>query len=155
MKNDNLQVEKTKADKMQVDKLHDIDDQAEDEQSKRRRTDEGERADLGDQSSAAAAYNYEAMNVGNVTFNIGNVTGKCSEIDELVVRWIEGGITDETMDEVMACWIDGSGEYAWDDVNNIALPEDLVKKARKEEMSHMKGNMFKVVKKSEASEGDE
>ena len=43
-----------------------------------------------------------------------------------------------------------NAEYAWDDVNDIELPMELVKKARKEEMMHMKGNIFKVVKKSEA-----
>ena len=44
----------------------------------------------------------------------------------------------------------GEEEFAWDDVNNIALPLELVKKARQEEMSYMKGKIFKVVKKSEA-----
>jgi hypothetical protein len=44
----------------------------------------------------------------------------------------------------------GFHEYAWDDVNNIPLPLDLVKKARKEEMDHMKGKIFKVVKRAEA-----
>ena len=34
-------------------------------------------------------------------------------------------------------------EYAWDDVNDMELPLDLVKKARKEEMEHMKGKIFK------------
>jgi hypothetical protein len=41
-------------------------------------------------------------------------------------------------------------KYAWGDINDIALPLDLVKKARKEEMMHMKNNIFKVVKKEEA-----
>ena len=41
-------------------------------------------------------------------------------------------------------------EFAWDDVNNIALPLQLVRKARQEEMRCMKGKIFKVVKKSEA-----
>ena len=44
----------------------------------------------------------------------------------------------------------GEEEIAWDDVNNIALPLELVKKARQEEMNYMKGKIFKVVKKSEA-----
>ena len=43
-------------------------------------------------------------------------------------------------------------EYAWDDVNDIKLPIDQVKNARAEEMKHMKGKIFKVVKKSEAWE---
>ncbi len=38
-------------------------------------------------------------------------------------------------------------EIAWDDVNNIPLPIDLVRKARAEEMNFMKGKIFKVVKK--------
>jgi hypothetical protein len=41
-------------------------------------------------------------------------------------------------------------EFAWDDVNDIRLPLELVRKARAEEMSHMKGKIFKVVKKAEA-----
>ena len=41
-------------------------------------------------------------------------------------------------------------EYAWDDVNNFALPIDKVREARKEEMEHMMGKTFVVVKKSEA-----
>ena len=40
-------------------------------------------------------------------------------------------------------------EYAWDDVNNNALPLSLVKEARKEEMGHMKGKIFKVAKKGD------
>ena len=50
-------------------------------------------------------------------------------------------------------WEDyGFNEYTWDDVNNIPLPVDLVKKARREEMGHMKGKIFKVVKRAEAWE---
>ena len=30
------------------------------------------------------------------------------------------------------------GEFAWDDVNDIELPIELVKAARREEMTHMK-----------------
>jgi hypothetical protein len=41
-------------------------------------------------------------------------------------------------------------EYAWDDVNDFALPIGMVKKARMEEMGHMKNKIFKVVKKEEA-----
>ena len=41
-------------------------------------------------------------------------------------------------------------EFAWDDVNNSALPLELVKNARQEDMRHMKGKIFKVVKKEEA-----
>lgn len=40
---------------------------------------------------------------------------------------------------------------AWGDVNDIELPTiDMGRKARTEEMGHTKGNIFKVVKKSEA-----
>ena len=41
-------------------------------------------------------------------------------------------------------------EYAWDDVNDMELPLDMVRAARKEEMEHMKGRIFKVVKREEA-----
>jgi len=41
-------------------------------------------------------------------------------------------------------------EYAWDDVNDIAVPIEMVKKARRVEMGHMKNKIFKVVKKEEA-----
>ena len=41
-------------------------------------------------------------------------------------------------------------EYAWDDVNNAALPLNLVKQARAEEMGHMKNKIFRVVKREEA-----
>ena len=40
----------------------------------------------------------------------------------------------------------GENGLAWDDVNSIALPLELVKKARQEEMSYMKGDFFQVVK---------
>jgi hypothetical protein len=38
-------------------------------------------------------------------------------------------------------------ENACDNVNDIELPNGLVKKAREEYMTHMKGQIFKVVKK--------
>jgi hypothetical protein len=41
-------------------------------------------------------------------------------------------------------------EYAWDDVNGGELPLDKVRAARQEEMNHMKGHTFVVVKKAEA-----
>ena len=41
-------------------------------------------------------------------------------------------------------------EYAWDDVNNMELPIEKVREAREKEMKYMKGETFKVVKKSEA-----
>ena len=43
-----------------------------------------------------------------------------------------------------------TGRYAWDDVNNMELPLGAVQEARKEEMTHMKENTFKVVKRTEA-----
>lgn len=56
-------------------------------------------------------------------------------------------------DEVMVGEVtfdDDEWEGAWDDVNDILLPIGLATKARAEEMEHMKGNIFRVVKKSEA-----
>ena len=72
--------------------------------------------------------------------------------EEMEVGIITEEFSEEMIVEMMACWIEGTGEYAWDDVNNIALPLQLVKEARKEEMGHMKGKIFKVVKKAEAWE---
>jgi hypothetical protein len=43
-----------------------------------------------------------------------------------------------------------NGEYAWDDVNKIAVPLEIVKQARKDEMGRMTVKIFKVVKKDEA-----
>ena len=48
--------------------------------------------------------------------------------------------------------VDDGREVAWGDVNDIELPVELVRAARREEMDHMKGKIFKVVKKSEAWE---
>ena len=42
------------------------------------------------------------------------------------------------------------GRWAWDDVNDMELPLDKVEEARQEEMDHMKGKTFKVVKKKES-----
>ena len=67
--------------------------------------------------------------------------------EEMEVGIITEEFSEEMIVEMMACWIEGTGEYAWDDVNNIALPLQLVKEARKEEMGHMKGKIVKVVKK--------
>ncbi len=39
-----------------------------------------------------------------------------------------------------------SGEHASDEVSNMELPMKAVREAREEEMSHMKGRTFKVVK---------
>ena len=38
--------------------------------------------------------------------------------------------------------------YAWDDMNNMELPIEMVEEARAEEMMHMKGKIFGVVKLS-------
>ena len=59
---------------------------------------------------------YEEMEIGNV-------------VDGDPRKW-ERSVTEDS-------------EYAWDDVNDMELPLDLVKKARKEEMEHMKGKIFK------------
>ena len=45
-----------------------------------------------------------------------------------------------------------TGKYAWDNVNNMELPTGEVQEARKEEMTHMKENTNKVVKRAEAFE---
>lgn len=41
-------------------------------------------------------------------------------------------------------------EFVWDDVNDMELPIDMEKNASAEEMGHVQGDSFKVVKKSEA-----
>jgi hypothetical protein len=46
----------------------------------------------------------------------------------------------------------GGEMWAWDDVNDMELPMELVDEARKEEMAHMKKKTFKVVKKTESYE---
>ena len=55
------------------------------------------------------------------------------------------------LDDVNVGWIVNypEGKYAWDDVHNTELPLKDVQEARSEEMEHMKGNTFKVVKKEE------
>jgi len=63
-------------------------------------------------------------------------SGQAAAYEEMEVGEVEGDFVDD--------------EFAWDDVNDIALPIELVRKARCEEMQHMKGKIFKVVKKSEA-----
>ena len=64
------------------------------------------------------------------------------ELEEAWARYLTGG---------NPTWTDyGFDEYAWDDVNNIPLPMHLVKEARSEEMAHMKGSIFKIVKRAEA-----
>jgi hypothetical protein len=52
--------------------------------------------------------------------------------------------------DVNAIIKDPNGHYAWDDVNNMEIPLDEVRAARKEEMGYMKNVKFKVVKKAEA-----
>jgi hypothetical protein len=56
----------------------------------------------------------------------------------------------EADDNQKAAETENFDEYAWDDVNDIPLPLDQVKAARMEEMGHMKGKIFKVVKREEA-----
>jgi hypothetical protein len=93
------------------------------EDGKRRRADESGRAVMQEKASGSQQpAAYAEMEVGNVMEGMGSLEGHSAE------------------------------EYAWDDVNDMALPIDMVKKARREEMVHMKGNIYKVVKKSEAWE---
>ena len=97
-----------------------------DDERKRRRADESGRMVIQERASGSQSPPvYEEMEIGNV-------------VDGDPRKW-ERSVTEDS-------------EYAWDDVNDMELPLDLVKKARKEEMEHMKGKIFKVVKKSEAWE---
>ena len=41
-------------------------------------------------------------------------------------------------------------EFAWDDVNDVELPTETVREARKEKMGYMKNKTRKVAKESEA-----
>ena len=75
-------------------------------------------------SSSTGPAQYEEMNIDQI----------------MAVEWMEAEkMIDECVDE-----------YAWDDVNDMELPIDKVREARREEMKYMKGKTFKVVKKSEA-----
>ena len=97
-----------------------------DDERKRRRADESGRMVIQERASGSQTPPvYEEMEIGNV-------------VDGDPRKW-ERSVTEDS-------------EYAWDDVNDMELPLDLVNKARKEEMEHMKGKIFKVVKKSEAWE---
>ena len=88
---------------------------------KRRKTDNHIEAEMSERASSSAdPVVYEEMEVGNVMADTGD-------------------FTEETVVEMTACWIEGAGQRAWDDVNDMALPLDLVRKARKEEMSHTRG----------------
>ena len=89
-----------------------------------------------------------------------NMQGGSSSLDQnmQVEQTSKKRQSDMSLDELEAsigqiiCDFDGN-EVAWDDVNvNIELPIEGVREARTEEMSHMKGKVFKVVKKSESYE---
>jgi len=83
---------------------------------------------------------YEQMDVSEVA-----VDG--ADPWELAAK-VQKGVLDEeehNMQEYM-----NSEEYAWDAVNNIQIPIELVRKARTEEMPHMRGKIFKVVDVAEA-----
>jgi hypothetical protein len=104
------------------------------EEAKRARTSAPEQMHERASGSADAAV-YEDMTIGMVI----------GEIDPW--EFLENTKAEESGEEVKA---EEVGEYAWDDVNDIPLPLDMVKAARFEEMGHMKGKIFKVVKKEEA-----
>ena len=105
-----------------------------DEQAKRARTENPGQLQERASGSAEAAV-YEEMAIGMVI----------GEIDPW--EFLERAAASENMKEPEA---EDFEEYAWDDVNDIPLPLDKVKEARLEEMGHMKGRIFKVVKKDEA-----
>jgi hypothetical protein len=104
------------------------------EEAKRARTTGPEQMQEVASGSADAAV-YMDMTIGMVM----------SEIDPW--EFLENTKAEEYEEEVKEESFD---EYAWDDVNNIPLPLDQVRAARLEEMGHMKGKIFKVVKREEA-----
>ena len=112
--------------------------EAREEDGKRRRVDESGRMVIQERASGSQQPAvYAEMEVGNVSKGTEDAAKLWSiDLDECL----------KTLDDHDA------DEYAWDDVNNMAWPIDLVRKERKEEMRHMKGKIFKVVKKSEAWE---
>ena len=81
-----------------------------------------------------------------------------SDIWEQCERVKRNDVEEMTINQVLnGHWVEheraeqGDGqEYAWDDVNNIPLPIDKVRAARKEEMQYTMNRKFEVVKKSEA-----
>ena len=74
--------------------------------------DEGKRAEMAERATGSKDHvRYEEMDVGNVAEEIG-------EGAEIFFQ-------------------DGSAVYASDNVNNMALPIDLARKARRQEMGHM------------------
>jgi hypothetical protein len=104
------------------------------EEVKRARTKEPEQMQEVASGSADAAV-YTDMTVGMVM-------GEIDPWEYLENTKVEGKVEDKEAEN--------TNEYAWDDVNDIPLPLDLVKAARFEEMGHMKNKIFKVVKKEEA-----
>jgi hypothetical protein len=100
-------------------------------------------------SSAAAAYNYEEMEVENVKKKWADI-----EDDDEGDEWIEEmwgkGWEEERKEEEVEDECEQGIHYAWDDVNDQYLPMEKVREARKEEMEHMKGKTFVVVKTEEA-----
>ena len=149
--------------------------ESEDEETKRRRT--GTESQIQEQSSGSGgAARYEEMEVGRVTEGPVDPwdvliweTAKVKHIkadDGITVMGVSEDEGRKEWDKYLAgedpTWgeygLNNSpgfaqklwDEYAWDDVNNIQLPMNLVKEARQEEMGHMKGKIFKIVKRTEA-----
>ena len=67
----------------------------------------------------------------------------CQEMSVDQVQMMEWAQSDEAEKNLVE-------EFAWDDVNNMELPIEKVREARLEEMRHMKGRTFVVVKRAEA-----
>ena len=136
----------------------------EDEDAKRKRVEaETNLQERSSSSSGAAKYEEMEVNwVSNVEVDPWDVltwgTAKVKHIfrdDGVMVTAIsEEGAWKEWGEFLVGgdpTWEDyGFAEFAWDDVNNIPLPVNLVKEARREEMGHMKGKIFKVVKRAES-----
>ena len=110
-------------------------------------------------SSSGQAAEYEGMEVGAIDIQesyvmevemVSDDGGECLETLRAMIdpeMKLKSGDQDEH-GEALKCHF--GEEFAWDDVNNIPLPLNDVKTARKEEMDHMKHKIFKVVKKEEA-----
>ena len=80
---------------------------------------------------------------GTVRMEINRVSWDAMINNIMIDEWEDKAM--ETQEE-----IDEWAETAWDDVNNVPLPMEKVRAARKEEMEHSKGKRFVIVKKSEA-----
>ena len=93
--------------------------------------------DRGNSSSAAAAYNYEEMEVGNVQKKRwADVTDEDEDGEWIEEMWGDNWEQALEENEVEDECEDGTS-FAWDDVNGMELPMKEVRAARHEEMQHM------------------